>query len=280
MLDVSGNCERISMIRVSRKHAIVLLLVATVGCSSISSTHLKKNSETCGWDTTHLHGIPITLDVPDKFKVEVVETLYYHYTDTDKVGRVLRDTVDGKPVVNRSAQVTVKNKKEIFTVDFVKPGAGQLNTAVDLDPAAQYFSEINNKITDQTIDSITSALGTVGGALSPLLQGKAAGLAPFPEGAAGGGTLKALTKTVAVGYFDVADRHSVEKIHEFLCRHMNGCAPPCAPPLGEAIFVPANPAPSEVPLLAPSQVGIPVAPLAPGLQTWPFPPSPAPVPEK
>jgi hypothetical protein len=196
-----------------------LLVVLTAGCSSIHSTHLKRNPDTCGWDTTHLHGIPITLDVPDKFKVEIVETQYYHTTSK----RIVTSAADGRPVATRSVTISVTLKKEIFTVDFVKPASGQLTTSVDLDAQAQYFTEINNKITDTTIDSIANAINTIGSSIQPLAGGKAtAQLGDFDN-------LQAVPKTVAVGFFDVSDRNALERIHEFLCQYLNGCAPTCLP---------------------------------------------------
>jgi hypothetical protein len=280
------------MTRVSRTFAFMFFVAAMAGCSSISTTHLKRNRDSCDWDKTHLCGIPITVDVPDKIKVEVFETLYYHTSPNDdnappgnkNVGRVLRNSADNKPIVNRWAQVTAETKKEIFTVDFVKPGAGTLQTSVDLDKDAQYFSEINNTITDETIDAITKAISNVGGALGPLTRGKSAGAPPTTDGNVPNsrGKLKSVQRSVAVGYFDAADRQMVEKIHEFLCKHINGCAPPCAvdgltapisPNTGTPIAgMPGRPAAAATQALAPnSPAGL--APLT-EVPTTNFPPAP------
>jgi hypothetical protein len=227
----------------SLKFPLVLVILAA-GCSSIHSTHLKRNEEACGWDTTHLHGIPITLDVPDKFKVEIVETQYYHSTSK----RIVSNAADGSPVITRSVTVDVTLKKEIFTVDFVKPASGQLTTSADLDSKSQYFTEINNKITDTTIDSITNAINTIGSSITPLLSGKSsAQLSDFND-------LQPVPKTVAVGFFDVNDRHALEKIHEFLCQHLNGCAPTC--PVQPVVGQFGNhPAPIPPPPYVPGTVG-------------------------
>jgi hypothetical protein len=198
---------------------VLCLAVLTAGCSSISTTHLKRNEDTCGWDTTHLHGIPITIDVPDKFRVEIVESQYFHA----KSNRIVSNASDNKPVSTRKATVSVTLKKEIFTVDFVKPASGQLSTSVDLDPKSQYFTEINNKITDTTIDSIANAINTIGSSIQPLIGGKSSALVGDFTG------VTEIPRTVAVGFFDVNDRHALEKIHAFLCQHINGngCAPTC-----------------------------------------------------
>jgi hypothetical protein len=212
------------MCRLGVAYSFAWLVAIASGCSSIHSTHLKRNEDICGWDTKHLHGIPITLDVPEKFNIEIIETRFY-YKDGQGNGKVLYDAKDGKPIVTRNVNVSVKNKKEIFTVDFIKPGAGQLTTGVDLDAKNQYFSEINNKITDTTIDSITAAINTIGGSLAPLTGGKATGFTP-PNYQ----NLTPIDKTVAIGVFDVNDRQVLEKIHAFLCEHLNGCTPPCLMP--------------------------------------------------
>lgn len=198
-----------------------LLSTIGVGCSSIHSTHVKRNLDKCGFDTKHLRGIPITLEVPEKFKVEIVEAQFVN----EENGRVLRDAATGRPVVTRNVDVAVTYKKEIFTVDFVKPAAGTLTTGVDLDPNAQYFSEINNKITDTTIDTITEAIKNITGSISPLVGGRPTGFEAREIQA-----LKRIDKTVAVGVFDINDRHALEKIHVFLCQHLTGCTPPCVPP--------------------------------------------------
>jgi hypothetical protein len=235
------------MWRTSLVCALWVLVAVGGGCSSIHSTHVKRNEEACGWDTKDLHGIPITLDVPDKFKIEILETQYF-----DKLsGKVVRNAIDGKPVVTRNVNVTVINKKEIFTVDFIKPAAGQLTTAVDFDPKTQYFTEINNKITDTTIDAITAAINTVGSSLAPLVGGRTTGVTPTSSA-----DLQTIDRMVAVGVFDVSDRQALEKIHAFLCQHLNGCTPPCVP--GEPLLVEPGPPvlPPSRPILLPPSEGL------------------------
>src|SRR5262245_53931208 len=118
-----------------------LLGLAVVSCSSIKSTHVERAKEFCGWQTTHMRGIPTTLEVPHHFKISVIDTYY------EKAGSVLRDTncAAGLPhnvppplVKTRSVEVVVENTKEIFTVDFVRPAAGTLTTKAELDADRQY----------------------------------------------------------------------------------------------------------------------------------------------
>jgi hypothetical protein len=110
------------------KNTVLLTLAVAcligAGCSSIQSTHVKRNEEMCGWETTHLHGIPVTLQVPHHFRVEVIETSW------EKNGNLVRDAATKVPVTTHDVNVAVADTQEIFTVDFVKPGAGTLNTHV------------------------------------------------------------------------------------------------------------------------------------------------------
>src|SRR5262249_20666683 len=147
-----------------------LLGFAAAGCCSIATTHVERNKEACGWNLTHMNGIPTTLDVPHHFRVSIVETYY------EKAGNILRDprgncppgfTVPAAPdapapVANlpilktHRVDIQVENTKEIFAVDFVRPAAGTLTTKASLDAERQYFTSIDNKIVDKTIQDITT----------------------------------------------------------------------------------------------------------------------------
>ncbi len=206
--------------RPARLVLTVALYSAVAGCHSITSTHIERAKDLCGWKTAKMHGIPTTLEVPHHFKIAVVDTYF------ERNGNVLRDMGCEKVITpghlppllkERRVDVTVENTKEIFTVDFVRPGAGTLNTKATLDAERQYFTKIENKIEDKTIQDITAAINTLSGALNP---------------AAGGGRSRGLfadpgvtrhDRVVAVTYVEVADPHALERIHEFLCQHLNGC---------------------------------------------------------
>ena len=129
-------------------------------CSSIHSTYLKRNKEMCGWETKHLRGTPITLDVPHHYKIEVIEICY------EANGNILRDSKTNVVITGHEVVFDVVDSKEVFTVDFVKPGAGTLQTKVDFNPETQYVTNINNKIDDTTIETITASIKSLNGTLA------------------------------------------------------------------------------------------------------------------
>jgi hypothetical protein len=189
---------------------LTLIALVGAGCCSIGTTYVERAKDLCGWKTTKLHGIPITLEVPHHFQVQVIETYYEHNQ------LVLRDSATRQPVVTRNATIAVVNTKEIFTVDFLRPAAGTLDTSLALDPASQYFTKIDNTIVDKTIQDITTAINTISGALTAAPGAKKAiALAPglIPH-----------DRVVAELIVEVADSHALEKMHAFLCEHLNGCS--------------------------------------------------------
>jgi hypothetical protein len=229
---------------------LALPVLVAVGCCSIKSTYVERDKGLCGWKTTHLEGIPTTLEVPHDFKISIIDTYY------EKAGNMLRDPrgnmPPGAPVSpippapqpaanlpllrTRGVEVVVENTKEIFTVDFVRPAAGTLSTKAALDADHQYFTSIDNKIEDKTIQDITTSINTLSAAINPLLKTRA--LAATDPTTADPTILKH-PRVVAVTYVEIADPHAREKIHDFLCEHLNGCGH-CAPtPLSPALAVSA-----------------------------------------
>jgi hypothetical protein len=187
--------------------SLLSLCLTSVGCTSIGSTHIERAKELCGWNTTHLHGIPITLEVPHHYEIQIVETYY------ELGGALMRDSQTKSPIVTRKATFQVKNTKEIFTVDFVRPAAGTLDTSLTLDPKSEYFTKIDNKLTDTTIKDITAAITTISAAANPLLA----------RDALNNQNAIQHDKIVAEALIEVADPDAKQKIHAFLCEHLNGC---------------------------------------------------------
>src|SRR5437868_3384845 len=111
-------------------------LLALTGCTSIRSTHVMHNPRECTWDKKHLHGIPITVKVPSQLEVRVVETKFL------LDGRMLLtlDDVTKVPLATRRVETDVREKDEIFTVDFVRPAAGVSELEADI--KNQYFTSI------------------------------------------------------------------------------------------------------------------------------------------
>jgi hypothetical protein len=251
--DSTHNLTTVEEKTVKAPYPLQLTLLAGLmaGCSSIGSTHLERDPDSCGWKKTHLCGMPITLSVPHYFDVTVVE-IYW-----EKDGNILRDTAADAngahpPIVTRDARVKVVDKKEIFTVDFVKPGSGSLTTKVDLDPTTQYFTSINNKIVDTTIDDIAASIKSISSAINPLLKGGRAA----PDGVG----LTPHERVIAHTMVEVFDPNAREKIHEFLCEHLNGCNT-CATRAGERpASVDVRPPAPGVLLPPPTAPGAPLPP--------------------
>jgi hypothetical protein len=220
---------------------------------------VERDTAMCGWRTTHLCGTPITLSVPHHYTVTIIDNYY------EKNGNVLRDSNDPehKPLCTRDVSFAVEDTKEIFTVDFVKPGAGTLATSATLDPTSQYFTGIHNTIEDTTIQEITSSIKSLTSTLSPLRSVRStassdASVVPHP-------------RVVAVIYVDVADPMAKEKIHEFLCHHLNECNGCCPAPVTENVTAP--PAPLPMPT---STMSMPTPAATQGVRS--FPPEPMRIP--
>jgi len=191
---------------------ILATCFASVACSSIKTTHLKRNKSNTGWKKTCLHGMPVTLRVPHHYEVNVAEVYY------EMGGNLLRDASDTNatksPVTSLDVDFKVVEAEEVFTVDFVRPGAGTLQTKATLDSNTHYFKSIDNEIVDNTIEEITKSIQAIGDAIKPFAAKKS--LAEIPG-------VTQHRKILATLLVDVNDPFAKEKIHEFLCKHLNSC---------------------------------------------------------
>lgn len=195
--------------------ATCICVTGSIGCTSIKSTHVKRDENICGWKTDKLHGYPITVKVSHQLEVRIMKKEYV------QGNKVLRDAVTGKPIQTRYAKFKVLERDEIFTVDFKRPGAGTLTYNVELDAEKQYFEKIHNEIEDKTIEAITQALGIVGEGFSAIPRAKPAG----NFGDLNVGTIESL---VGITVIDITDPELEQKVHAFLCRYLTGCTPPCS----------------------------------------------------
>src|SRR5690349_6334477 len=102
----------------------IFAIFGLFGCMSVSSTNVTRNPFGCGWTTKHLRGAPVTVSVPSHLEIRVKE-IRYIYGDAllmDKVPIQVDGAVALKevPAVTREVEVFVREKKEVFTVDFVR----------------------------------------------------------------------------------------------------------------------------------------------------------------
>jgi len=146
--------------------------------------------------------------------------------------------VDGKEiaVTTRDVEVFVREKKEVLTVDFVKPAAGTADLTVDYNELTPYPTKVSGAVTDNTIKDITSAIknitGTIGklpGATPPIA------LSSAPSGMRKAENVKTIESVIATRLFDIHEAGVQEQIHEFLHTHLNGCRPGCVAPVESAI---------------------------------------------
>ena len=189
--------------------ALCCLCIAGAGCSSVHTTHIKRNPEACGWDTKHLRGVPVTVSIPYQLEVQIVEVTYYDMSDNK----------NPKPVTcTKEINHFVREKKEVITVDFVKPAAGVGNVEATLDN--QFFKSITGHIEDKTIETITASLKT----LTQKAGTSTAGSLP------GTGSFERVEHLLASKLFDVNDRELERKVHEFAGLYLNGCGKECPRP--------------------------------------------------
>jgi hypothetical protein len=118
---------------------------------------------------------------------------------------------------NLSVKSEIIKTKKVFTVDFKRPAAGVLG--YDAQFANQYFTEINNSVTDRTITDSADAIANVVPALAKLA---AAGQGVTPE--FGAGLKDRIVKgerVVAYQRFDI-DSPSFEcDLEAFVAQHVN-----------------------------------------------------------
>lgn len=211
------------MIRLSSSAAILVLfcVISGAGCTSVKSTALKRNSDNSfvgasnGSEKAHgaaraFKGIPITLEIPSHVDVEITETYYIELH-----GAQLRE-VAFDPATPRNLDVVIHpiKTRKAFTVDFVRPAAGTLETDLAFSDD-QYLTSITNKLEDKTIKDITAAIQT----LTPLLTKKAAAAVGENIGA----SLIKNTRTVAFERFDIDEPGFEDRMLSFVELHLNAC---------------------------------------------------------
>ena len=209
-----------------RNVLILAVLFAAPGCTLVKSTMVSRQDDNSfvgqsnGEPQEHgktrpFRGVPVALKVPTHVDVKVTET---YFIQADGVGeeRKLREVVFDDPKISRNLNVTITpiTTKKLFTVDFVRPAAGTLDYSAEFTDE-QYFSSIENTITDETIKDITAAIKEV----APTLG--------LPAAARIGTALtnKLITgeRTVAFARFDIDAPDFEDQLNEFLTVQVTGC---------------------------------------------------------
>lgn len=205
------------------RRALPLLFIAgLVGCSTMKSTMLNRvdNDMFVGnsngqpgihCDPEPFDGMPITVKVPTHFDVAIQETYFLAVRNNNLVELSMRHR-------SFSVETKVVETEKLFTVDFPRPASGTLSYNLDLDPESQYFKEIKNEITDNTIKDVAAAIGKVAPAIAKLTS---AGKADISDD-----LKKHLimdSRTIAWKRFDLDAIDFEEQVHCFVETHLNQC---------------------------------------------------------
>lgn len=177
------------------------------GCSSMRSTLFSYDGcQDCEKMTKHLKGVPTTLNVPTHLQVKVWRTRY---------GKIFENgLVEFVPELEtRKVEITPKEQKEIFTVDFKRPAAGSLEYEVEFKD--QYITKIKNQSNDETIAKVTALITTIIESVPPtanfrIIDETESQLIPFKE-------------VIASQVFALSTPNVDMCIQEFLAHYVNNC---------------------------------------------------------
>ncbi len=190
----------------------LILCQTLVGCSSFSANFLYRSEDNQSWlRKKHLRGVPVTLKIPTHVRIDVIEKRYM-FLNGD--GKIIQDS-PGFPI--RSVKYTPIETEEIFLVDIKRPGAGTIDTTIEFDAENQYFKEIKTDITDTTIESISSLIGSI--APGGLIGAPTSEVVP----AAYTNRVKEVESVVASKVFEFEAPDFELLVGDFLGQHLNCC---------------------------------------------------------
>jgi hypothetical protein len=197
------------MLRRTYPFAVACILLAVIGCTSMTSTMLTRDESNRFWTRKGpLKGVPITLKVPTHVQLTVFER---HFLVKDKDGHVVRLAL---PYVVRDFSQEFIYTEKVFTVDFKRPASGTYNLGLELTDD-QYIQHFRHDVTDTTIKDVTNLVTQ---------------LAP------GGGGLRGLTASgeeevdnhceeiqsvVAVQIFEIDAPDFEDQVAAFISCHLN-----------------------------------------------------------
>jgi hypothetical protein len=206
-------CSLVSIVSGKKEYRLILCsacLILSLGCTSITSRLMTRDSTNTYWEETKLRGIPITLKVPTHLKVYVYDKHYLEFANNDS--SVVQPVELDVPIRDFASEFMYTEK--IFTVDFKRPAAGAFNLRLAMNNE-QYFSQIQHDVTDQTIADVTTLLGDI------LKPAKGATLAGAPSGGVNPPNVSEVKSLVAVRIFELADPCFQAQVTEFLNCHLN-----------------------------------------------------------
>ena len=194
--------------------------VLLIGCRSAMSTHVVPDPVEGGWKTVRMRGIPVTVKVPTHLEVRVIERRYLAPGTFEKFHTAL--------IVEHE----IREKDQVFTVDSVRPAAGNLTYSAKLDNAnsKQFFSKFDTKIEDKTIQDVANLVPKLPDVLANLKKASAVSLTTgtVPEVSE---SVMRVDSLVAVKVFDVHAPDLSACVQAFLDQYVNACTPPCPTPI-------------------------------------------------
>ena len=206
--------------------ALTVLLMTTVGCTSFTSTGLKRFDDNAyaglsnGRARKHgkarpYKGVPITLKVPTHVDVFIDETYFIHM----KHGSAT-ELLDGQTRILNVRTEVIKSDK-VFMVDFKRPASGTLDLNLTFDEEEQYFKQIVSQLEDTTITDTAALVGSVIGAAKKFAGESAeVDVAALLENTP---NVTSDIRTVAFQRFDLGSPTFEFDMECFVNKHLNDC---------------------------------------------------------
>jgi hypothetical protein len=195
----------------------------SLGCRSTSSTFMNRydndrvggisnGQRGCHENAKPFKGIPVTMKVPTHVDVTVFETIYLDPTTFKPIPTERRN-------LSATADTVVSDK--IFAVDPKKAAAGETKYSFAMKDG--YYTQVKQKVTDETIKDINAALVDLLPLLSPkpapkILTQNAMGPSTQPE---------TKERVVAWKRFDINSVDFEDQVKQFVDLHINNCNSCC-----------------------------------------------------
>ena len=203
-----------------------LLVIASLGCNSFSTTALDRRENDCLVVNPDcpMKGIPVTLRVPTHLELKVIETTYWEKQETpgQKATLVPLSTCRKTRTVEHEACFTEK----VFLVDPKRPVAGTQNFGFTFrsnedsdgpDAGKGKLSGVTYRVDDTTIEESANLISNALGLVSAFQTSS-------DPARANTGTLISTDRIVAYGRFDINASDFEQKVSCFLDTNVNHAA--------------------------------------------------------
>ncbi len=133
------------------RYTALLIIVLNTGCTSISSSVLSRTPDNSGWMVhKKIKGVPVRLKVPTHMRVNIIEIkLLGVVTTSDGTPTITSIAPLDRPLYRIDHEIIKTDK--IFFVDMKRPAAGTIDASVKFNAEAEYPTEWNYKVKDETL---------------------------------------------------------------------------------------------------------------------------------